>query len=66
MCRDVNGHGTHVSSTAAGNYGVQAPYTPAGALLSGTAPRARLAVYKVGCTGAALTSQTAAASALFP
>jgi subtilisin family serine protease len=48
MCRDVNGHGTHVSGTAAGNYGVAAPYTPPGALLSGAAPRARLAVYKVG------------------
>ncbi len=45
--RDFNGHGTHTSSTAAGNFGVQ----PTGAAaaygrISGMAPRARVAMYK--------------------
>ncbi|MEV1167979.1 S8 family serine peptidase [Nonomuraea sp. NPDC049784] len=45
--RDYNGHGTHTSSTAAGNYGV--PTTgPAAAFgsISGIAPRARVSTYK--------------------
>jgi len=45
--RDYNGHGTHTSSTAGGNYGV--PTTgPAAAFgsISGIAPRARIAMYK--------------------
>ncbi len=45
--RDYNGHGTHTSSTAGGNYGV--PTTgPAAAFgsISGMAPRARIAMYK--------------------
>jgi hypothetical protein len=46
-CRDVDGHGSHTAATAAGNYGAQPPFTPRGALLSGMAPRARLAIYKV-------------------
>jgi subtilisin family serine protease len=45
--RDYNGHGTHTSSTAGGNFGV--PATGAAALfgsISGMAPRARVAMYK--------------------
>ncbi|WP_299940243.1 S8 family serine peptidase [uncultured Microbulbifer sp.] len=42
--RDVDGHGTHTATTAAGNYGV---VTPDGETLTGMAPRARVAVYKV-------------------
>ena len=45
--RDYNGHGTHTSSTAGGNYGV--PTTgPASAFgsISGMAPRARISAYK--------------------
>jgi hypothetical protein len=46
--RDYTGHGSHTSSTAGGNNGVQpdgpaAPFGP----ISGMAPRARIAVYKV-------------------
>ncbi len=46
--RDFNGHGTHTASTAGGNEGV--PITGAASALrsvSGIAPRARIAVYKV-------------------
>ena len=46
--RDYNGHGTHTASTAGGNEGV--PATGAAALfgtISGIAPRARIAAYKV-------------------
>ncbi|HEY9078106.1 MAG TPA: S8 family serine peptidase [Anaerolineaceae bacterium] len=45
--RDYNGHGTHTSSTAGGNYGVQAT-GPAEVFgkISGIAPRARIAMYK--------------------
>lgn len=48
--RDASGHGTHVAATAAGNYGVKPVLdgrnlgVPA---VSGIAPRARLAAYKV-------------------
>jgi subtilisin family serine protease len=46
--RDYNGHGTHTASTAGGNEGVAT--TQAAALfgsVSGIAPRARIAAYKV-------------------
>lgn len=45
--RDYNGHGSHTSSTAGGNYGVLASGQAAvfGAM-SGIAPRARIAMYK--------------------
>ncbi|WP_415646692.1 S8 family peptidase [Stackebrandtia soli] len=42
--RDFGGHGSHTASTAAGNYGVDAGKF---GTLSGMAPAARLAVYKV-------------------
>src|SRR5215207_1136716 len=45
--RDYNGHGTHTSSTAGGNYGVAAtgPASVFGSI-SGIAPRARISTYK--------------------
>jgi hypothetical protein len=45
--RDYNGHGTHTSSTAGGNNGVQAT-GPAAVFgkISGMAPHARIAMYK--------------------
>ena len=49
--RDADGHGSHTASTAAGNYGVNVKI---GAndlgMISGVAPRARIAAYKV-CWG---------------
>nr|MDQ3005576.1 S8 family serine peptidase [Chloroflexota bacterium] len=45
--RDYNGHGTHTSSTAGGNYGVQATGPSAAfGTISGMAPRARISTYK--------------------
>lgn len=58
--RDADGHGSHTASTAAGNSGVDAVINgnPVGTV-SGVAPRARIAIYKVcwgrggegGCSG---------------
>jgi hypothetical protein len=55
--RDNNGHGSHTATTAAGNAGVAAEFqgAPLG-VISGVAPRAHLAVYKV-CFTRAETGQ---------
>jgi hypothetical protein len=46
--RDYNGHGSHTMSTAGGNNGVQATGDAASlGKISGMAPRARVAMYKV-------------------
>ncbi len=46
--RDADGHGTHTATTAAGNYGVEGTANgDSTGTLSGVAPRARVAVYKV-------------------
>jgi len=66
--RDYNGHGTHTSSTAGGNNGVQ-PTGPAAGFppISGMAPRARVAMYKAlwstqdGSTASGFNSDLAAA-----
>jgi len=45
--RDGHAHGSHTSSTAAGNFGPTAPEILPGTM-SGVAPHARIAMYKVG------------------
>jgi subtilisin family serine protease len=51
--RDGNGHGTHTASTAAGNAGVSASIAGHSfGKISGVAPGAKLAIYKVGFTSA--------------
>ena len=49
--RDFGGHGTHTATTAAGNYGIKgtgpsAVFTQGANVISGIAPRARIAAYK--------------------
>ncbi len=60
--RDADGHGTHTSSTAGGNAGVQASIfgIPRG-IVSGIAPRARIAMYKVCGVQGCFQSDSAAA-----
>jgi hypothetical protein len=63
--RDWEGHGSHTASTAAGNGGVQ-PTGPAASFgpISGMAPRARIAAYKVcwgGTAGGCFASDSVAA-----
>ena len=59
--RDINGHGSHTASTAAGNY--HTPFVVDGNLLgygSGMAPAARIAVYKaLWHTGSSASGSTA-------
>ncbi|MGH3736320.1 MAG: S8 family peptidase [Micromonosporaceae bacterium] len=46
--RDYGGHGSHTASTAAGNHGVEVVHNGANlGKISGMAPAARLAIYKV-------------------
>ena len=60
--RDADGHGTHTSSTAAGNYGVEANMlgVPRG-IVSGIAPRAHVVMYKVCGEEGCYNSDSAAA-----
>ncbi|MCP4663214.1 MAG: S8 family serine peptidase [bacterium] len=53
--RDQDGHGSHTGATAGGNYGVPASIDGLGDLgeVSGMAPRARIAAYKVCWNGTA-------------
>lgn len=60
--RDAEGHGTHTSSTAAGNAGVHATlFGRDFGVISGIAPRARVAMYKALWGGSGTTSDLAAA-----
>jgi subtilisin family serine protease len=65
--RDANGHGSHVASTAAGNYGV-APriggYDLGIATVSGIAPRAWIAAYKICWTGTAASGDAVEGSCM--
>lgn len=62
--RDSNGHGSHTSSTAAGNAGVEASILGTNfGLVSGIAPRAHIIMYRVcgGPTGSCYASDSVAA-----
>jgi subtilisin family serine protease len=60
--RDSDGHGTHTSSTAAGNAGVTATILNRNlGQISGMAPRARIAAYKACWPGGCATSDLTAA-----
>jgi hypothetical protein len=63
--RDADSHGSHTASTAAGNHGVQATGAAASfGKISGMAPRARIAAYKVcwnGDDGGCASSDSVAA-----
>ncbi|MDD3827684.1 MAG: S8 family serine peptidase [Anaerolineae bacterium] len=62
--RDSNGHGSHTSSTAAGNAGVEASILGTNfGMISGIAPRAHVIMYRVcgGPTGSCYASDSAAA-----
>ena len=60
--RDDNGHGTHISATAAGNENVPATiYGIDRGMVSGMAPRAHIASYKATGPGGGVTSDLLAA-----
>jgi uncharacterized repeat protein (TIGR01451 family) len=60
--RDDDGHGTHTATTAAGNGGVAATvFGVSRGIVSGIAPRARVAVYKVCGAAGCYSSDSAAA-----
>ncbi|MDX1487861.1 MAG: S8 family serine peptidase, partial [Acidiferrobacterales bacterium] len=60
--RDADSHGTHVASTAGGNYGVEAFIGgESQGLISGIAPRARISAYKVCWSNSCASSDSAAA-----
>ncbi|MDQ1515438.1 MAG: hypothetical protein QOE80_1268 [Actinomycetota bacterium] len=65
--RDANGHGSHVAATAAGNYGVRPKiggYDLGIPAVSGIAPRAWIAAYKICWTGTAATGDAVEGSCM--
>ena len=62
IARDDNGHGTHTSSTSAGNRNVAASiFGVSRGTISGIAPRAHVIVYKVCGAQGCFSSDSAAA-----